>query len=240
MINVYYSPWHHLSVYDDRFLTYKDPEWLLENVISQSEKLNLTDNFFKCPAVIEQLKNTLVLKNTSDVHVKFENDHYQNLLQNPKLSSHVLINVKQPSVKNQRTINYSTNWVFFADKPLQMSTSVPFMHRVEHSKYGYYVPGIYDISKWFRPIEYAFQMWPDTNEFKSFEDEPLLYAKFHTNEKIKLHKFYMTKEIMDISLSCMGVKKFSNTKALDSLYKLFTSNNFDNKLLTKIKESVLV
>jgi hypothetical protein len=158
MINVYYSPWHHLSVYDDRFLTYKDPEWLLENVISQSERLNLTDNFFKCPAVIEQLKNTLVLKNTSDVHVKFENDHYQNLLQNPKLSSHVLINVKQPSVKNQRTINYSTNWVFFADKPLQMSTSVPFMHRVEHSKYGYYVPGIYDISKWFRPIEYAFQM----------------------------------------------------------------------------------
>jgi len=239
MINVYYSPWHQMGAYDERLMSYKEPEWLLNNLVPHSNKQNQTDNFFKCPAVVEHFKNTLILKNSSDVHVKFNGPHIINELENKKIHSPMLMNIKESSMNGRITINYSTNWIFFSDKPLQMSTSTAFAHKTEHSKFGFYVPGTYDISKWFRPVESAFQLWDNVGEFKSLEDEPLLYVKFHTDEKINLKKFYMTPEIHATSTSCIKYKMFSNNKSLNTLYKVFTQNKFQKRLLSEINKNLL-
>ena len=102
-----------------------------------------------------------------------------------------------------------------------------------------YVPGTYDISKWFRPVEFAFQLWPGVNEFKSVENEPLMYMKFNTEEKIKLHQFKLTDEINGYAKGCMAMKKFSKIKALNSLYDVFLGNKYNKELLELIKKNVI-
>ena len=239
MINVYWSPWHHFDVYHERNLSYDDPKWLIEEITKKSNRSNQADNFFKCPAAINQFKNTLVCRNTSDVDVEFVNGGIENRLQSPRINSQVLVSIKPASVLGARTICYSCNWVFFADKPVHITTSSPYAHRTDMNNYGYYVPGTYDISRWFRPVEFAFQMWDGVDEFRSKEGDPLIYVKFNTDEKINLQRFELTKEIYNISKSCMSLKKFSNIKQLNKLYDIFTRNKTNKLLLNEIKRNVL-
>lgn len=242
MINVYWAPWHHPSVYPDRFISYKDdPTWLIEKFTKNVNKGNRLDNFYKCPAFVDQVKNTLVLYNTSDIDVSItrENNIKNNLGDNLKNHSVNLFNIKAPSELDAHTVSYSCNWIFFADKPVTITTTPTYMHDSGLSKYGYYVPGTFDISKWFRPLEFAFQLWPGVFDFKSNESDPLLYVKFNTEEKINLQKFYMTQEIYDISNSCISFKKFSKVKALNRLYELFKSSGQQQRLLSKIRENLI-
>ena len=77
MINVYWAPWQGSNeTYNDRRLSYKQPTWLLEDMESLINHENVVDNFFKCPGVLNHLKNTLVLRNSSDIHVEFRNQHH--------------------------------------------------------------------------------------------------------------------------------------------------------------------
>lgn len=240
MINVYWSPWqNNLQTLEERMLSYKEPRWLVEEMEPSINHQNVVDNFFKCPAFVNQAKNTLVLHNTSDVHMKIENFNIVNQNKDPRNNSDVLFKVKSPSLKNSYTINYSCNWIFFADKPLHITTSVPYMHKTVHSDYGYYVPGTYDISKWFRPVEFAFQLWPGETEFRSVENEPLIYVKFNTDEKVKLHQFNTTNEIEAYSRACIHMKRFSKIKALNSLYEVFLGKKYNEQLLKLIKKNVV-
>lgn len=239
MINVYWTPWQSTKeTFSERVFSYKDPTWLLEELSDSINHENKVDNFFKCPGVLDHLKNTLVLRNTSDIHVRIENNCIA-VFNDERNHSSVLFQVKSPSVKNSFTVNYSCNWIFFADKPLTVTTSAPFMHRTVHSQYGYYVPGTFDISKWFRPVEFAFQMWDNVNEFRSVEGEPLIYVKFNTEEKINLKRFNITDEINTYAKGCMAMKKFSKIKALNSLYEVFLGNKADKHLINEIKKNLV-
>jgi hypothetical protein len=113
------------------------------------------------------------------------------------------------------------------------------MHKTELTNSGYYVPGTFDISKWFRPLEFAFQLWPGENNFKAAEDDPLLYVKFDTEEKLNLQEFYMTPEIYSISNSCISLKNFSRVKALNKLYDIFRGSGMQNKLLKEIQKNII-
>lgn len=240
MINVYWSPWQQSAeAYNERKFSYIDPEWLTEEISKCVNRENKVDNFFKCPGVIEHLKNTLILRSTSDIHMKIEHNRISSMISDEKSRSPQLFKVKQPSLLNSHTINYSCNWIFFADKPVTVTTSGAFMHKTSHTECGYYVPGTYDISKWFRPIEFAFQMWPDVNEFKAQEGEPLLYAKFNTDEPVKLHRFNLTDDINAYANNCMRMKGFSKIKSLNKLYDVFLRNKTNKLLLEEIKKNVV-
>ena len=120
-----------------------------------------------------------------------------------------------------------------------MESMHPFMHNTPVSKYGFYVPGGFDISQWFRPLEYAFQMWENCNDFKISQNDPLMYVRFNTLEKVELKKFYLTPELFDLSMSCVRIKSYWRQRNLGKLYDIFTQSKIQKKIIEEIKKNLM-
>ena len=242
MITIYWSPWYRdHKLYTENYLTHYEPVKVYTDLVKNKEECNIEDNFFNCHAFKNFCKNLYSLKNPYTVDLIYGHDGNA-ISRNPPKSGYDLAmtsRVKQPSIKNDLTINYSINWIFFADKPVHLQTLQPWMHKTEASKTSYYVPGTFDISKWFRPIETACQLFPGENTFKSIEGEPLIYANFLTDEPIILKKFYLTPELIDLSMSCTNLKYFKKFKSLNSLYKIFHKSLLQKKILKEIQKNII-
>lgn len=241
MITIYWSPWYRdHKIYTENYLAHYDLEKVYVDLVKNKEDQNIADNFFNCHAFKYFCKNLYSLKNPYTVDLIYENGRV--FSKNPPKTGYDLAmtsQVKHPSIKNSLTINYCTNWIFFADKPVYLQTMQPWMHKTEASKTSFYVPGAFDISKWFRPIEMACQLFPGENTFKSLEGEPLIYANFLTDEPIVLKKFYLTQELIDLSTSCTSLKYFKKFKSLNSLYKIFSTSLLQKKILKEIQNNVI-
>lgn len=241
MITVYWSPWYmNHDLYTENYLTHYEPEKVYTNLVKNKENSNIGDNFFNCHAFKNFCKNLYALKNPYTVDLIYENERVSS--RNPPKIGYDLAmtsQTKSPSVKNCYTINYCVNWIFFADKPVELQTMHPWMHRTDMSKTAYYVPGQFDISKWFRPVEVACQLFPEENTFTAQEEEPLIYANFITNEPIKLKKFFLTPELISLSTSCTHLKRFKTFKSLNTLYKVFNTNLLQKKILKEIQKNVI-
>lgn len=241
MITVYWSPWYRdHKVYAENYLAHYEPEKVYVDLVKQKEEKNIADNYFNCHAFKNFCKNLYSLKNPYTVDLFYEDGRAYS--KNPPKTGYDLAitsQVKQPSVKNSLTVNYCVNWIFFADKPLNLQTLQPWMHKTESSKTSFYVPGTFDISRWFRPIEMACQLFPGEITFKSLEGEPLIYANFLTDEPIVLKKFYLTPELIDMSISCISLKNFKKFKSLNSLYRVFNRTLLQKKILKEIQKNVI-
>jgi hypothetical protein len=241
MITIYWSPWYRdYKLYAENYLTHYEPEKVYPDLVKQKDEQNIADNYFNCHAFKNFCKNLYSLKNPYTVDLFYENGRAYS--KNPPKTGYdlaVTSQVKQPSIKDSLTINYCVNWIFFADKPVHLQTLHPWMHKTEASKTSFYVPGTFDISKWFRPIEMACQLFPGKTTFKSLEGEPLIYANFLTDEPIILKKFYLTPELIDMSISCTNLKHFKKFKSLNSLYKIFHKSLLQKKILKEIQKNVI-
>ena len=244
--NIYWSPWYQAEEpYNDHFLTHYPLENVYTDLLKTKESRNVVDNFFNCHAFKSFCKNMYMVRAPYDVNWRFLPDpngggRVESINPNPNIIDNSFIaSIKQPSVNGSLTINYSCNWIFFADKPVQIQTFAPWMHDPEIYKTSYYVPGMYDISQWFRPFELALQMKPGQTTLKSYEGEPVVYVKFHSDEPIKLQRFYLTESLINHSTSCVGLKKFKSFKNLKDLYKVFTNTFLQQRILNEIKDNII-
>ncbi len=246
MTTVYWSPWYQgEEPYIEHYLTHFPLEKVYDNLVKNKDNNNLTDNFFNCYAFKSFCKNLYSVKAPYDVNWKFLPDpngggRVESINPNPNIIDNSFVaSIKQPSVKGSLTINYSCNWIFFADKPVQIQTFAPWMHDPEIYKTSYYVPGMYDISQWFRPFELALQMKPGQTTLKSYEGEPVVYVKFHSDEPINIKRFYLTKNLINHSKSCMNLKGFKRFQNLRKLYKVFNNSFLRNRILKEIQQNVI-
>jgi len=177
MITIYWSPWYlDHKIYTENYLAHYEPEKVYVDLVKNKDEKNISDNFFNCHAFKNFCKNLYSLKNPYTVDLIYNSDG-KVISRNPPKTGYdlaVTSHIKQPSIKNDLTISYCVNWIFFADSSVNLQTLQPWMHKTEASKTSYYVPGTFDISKWFRPIEVACQLFQGENTFKSIEGEPLI------------------------------------------------------------------
>jgi len=241
MITVYWSPWYRdVNIYKENYLCYHDIDSVYSDLVKNKNEENISDNFFNCYAFKDTLKNMYCLRNPYSIDVTYQ--HGRTFSNHPKKVGFDLAMtslVKQSSVKNSLTINYCVNWIFFTEETLKIQTMHPSMHKTHLTDTAYYVPGSFDISQWFRPVEGAYQLFPGESTLKVNEGDPLMYIKFLTNEKIELKRFYLTQDLIDMSLSCTQLKNFKSFKGLDYLYKVFNKSLLRNKVLKEIKNNVI-
>jgi hypothetical protein len=104
---------------------------------------------------------------------------------------------------------------------------------------GYYIGGSMDIGQWFRPIEGATQLNPNVNTVSFKRNDPIAYVKFQTEEPVQLKRFYMTKEIEELSWGCIKYKKYEPRRTLPFLYDKFNKRGL-NKIITREIEKNVV
>ena len=173
-ITVYWAPFGEPQDYSKQFLSYRDPVKVLDSLKPAKNPTNKIDNFFNCPAFVNSVKNSFLFSSPTDTDVTFAGNQIVNNLNPDQHYDRNNLIPKQESMQNAFTVRYNANWIMFAEESVNIHATPAYLHRSVVNDSGFYVPGTFDISSWFRPFEYAFQMWPGQTRFKTVQDDPLL------------------------------------------------------------------
>ena len=237
MKTVYWSPFAIAEKYPSVQLLYNTPDPLLTDLTPRRNKEANGDNWFQCHAFQDSIKNTFILRLPFEVVFGLDKElgvfpigsQYQNNLE--------FVKIKQPSVLNAYTFAVRGNWIFWSEGPLTMTTSPAHYHQPVFD--GYYVGGSMDIGKWFRPVEGAIQLNESINTVQIKRNDPIAYVKFDTEERIQLKRFYMTKELEELSWGCVEYKQHDPHRGLQYLYDKFMNRGLHNVITQQIKGSVV-
>lgn len=241
-IKVYWCPHNDMMRYGtDISLRFQPPEKLINNIPNNVRQ----SNYYRCPAFSESIRNTYVIKsgvnlsfninfNTDDVHIDTDNPYlcklYFPLLYQPNESGQVL---------DDGFVQFGNGYMFFAEKPLIVSTCHPYLHHNTVTSNGNGLYGEYDCSAWLRPINSSFVLNSNKTQFNYIikEDDVTNYVKFHTKEKIELIKINYTNEIDRIAGSCNGLKIGGNGKItpLQKCYNYFQLHKHRKAILNEIQ-----
>jgi hypothetical protein len=239
MKTVYWSQWGNPIESTDMYLAYNDPVNLLHDLTLQSDKENKIDNFLLCPAFVNSVKNTFMFTSPTNADVTLSPPYIKNNLPPnvPFADSNFIY--KAPSIAGAETVRFKANWIFFCEDDLDMETMHPYMHKTPVTDAGYYVPGRFNISKWFRPVEYAFQMHKGVQDFKVSQEDPLIYVKFNTQDNVKLVRFNLSDDLYKLSESCIKFKQYWRQRNLTKLYEIFTRQKMKKRVIEEIKKNII-
>ena len=96
-----------------------------------------------------------------------------------------------------------------------------------------------DIGQWFRPIEGATQLNENVNTVSIKRNDPIAYVKFQTDEPVQLKRFYMTKELEELSWGCIKYKRYEPARSLPYLYDKFNKRGLHKVITKEIKRNVV-
>lgn len=244
-ITLYWAPAHGLGNQYDFSHLYPSPLSLYEELTSL--KVDLKDNrddYLRCPAVGNRLKKTFVFRTTTNTSVKIIDGSYiayefsseddmrrhqttVELLHKPTLNGHYLLNYMHPVI-------------FFTDAPsMTVSISPPYFQKTVHSEYGVIVPGEFDVAKWFRPMNFEFQLWEGVTELRVPAGEPIGYVECQTDARVVLKKFNLTQKLNRLSSSLIHVSPHRRFAKLSEKYKLFTNAKISGGILREIQDNLV-
>ena len=216
------------------------PENLYKEIKQKCAGNYTYENYMKCPAAVNELKNTYILKADNDYNVLIDRTKnfltFKNYNIQESLESNIVINGRDCS----DSFGITNSILLFSETSLEVSSLPPYLHKNSWGHLDVQVPaGIFDINKWFRPINPAFINFENKAEFFIKRGDPLLYLRFHTNEKVKLQEFRMTEKIYDIQQHCVHMKKFLPGKSLNFVYDLFLKRKYNKLLMKEIKNNLI-
>lgn len=202
-------------------------------------------NASRCPAIIDEGKNTFKINSPIDIDVTFNEDftrfeskypHDVNFLQHfiGPFGPDKVIQLAQPT------------YLFFCEEPMLMTQLPPYYEQSEFTNHCIGLSATYDISNWFRVVKPAFKLKDGSHKIAMDQNTALLYVKFNTEEKVKLVRFDATpfvkehNDIMNHMLSFKFHKKnpFVPTK-LSEGYEAFKRARYNKRIIKIIKENIL-
>jgi hypothetical protein len=243
-INVYIANGHPIdSIGNNWTYLYQKPETLFNTLYKdKAPVINKNLPYFSCPAVAEKFKKTLVFKNTIEGTVSYDfRDGKQDIqtLTKQGLNAFVLDN-RNPSINSGPLITFGMSYYMFAEESLPVYFTPPFFQKPGYTQDATILPGEFDIGNWFRPYNFEVQTWSQNGEISLKANEPIFYAEFKTDKKIKLHNFTLTNEIESYSVANRDSKKiFGFGQPLSEKYSIFKQYGVREKILTQIKKNLI-
>jgi hypothetical protein len=182
-------------------------------------------HFAHCPAFKSYYKNTYVIKSPIDIEISYD-ETTKNLNIFPQMQKFFDDNITHRGATIGDTdpflMSIGFNYLFIADEDCFMELIPASMHDSEFTASTRIINGVFNINKWYRPIEIAFEFKDNTKKLKIKRGEPLAYVRFTTKkeEKIKLqHKMFPEKTLEAVN-ACAYVKSLENRFSLETLYAL--------------------
>ena len=185
----------------------------------------------ECPAFVEQVRNTYVMKAPFDMTLFRSADGAGYKVGHSKFEEQRLIN------STHRHDDYIQaheiySWMLFSDTTVNVTVTPPFMH-------SGMLPSViagYDISKWYRPIGPSY-MLEGKNEHLIKSGTPVLYLSF--DRAVNFRKYLFNETLMRYSHSNVGLKFVKPKLSLNRLYAYFTNNKVNKAVSREIKRNLL-
>jgi hypothetical protein len=237
MTEVKYSFWYGKSSDVWKELAFFEPEPVFKLIASSRSK---NTKYLKCPAMQDYYSNCFLLRSPVDLTINISNqpngakfaaiDKYNQEFFDENIMIRYEEGYKHP------ILHISFFYVFYADKPLMIEQLSPSMHKTELQNNINIISGTYDISKWIRPVEFAFEVIDDTKPIVIKRGDPMYYVRFPTTDKINLVKEPISEDLSKVINSCTTLKDYVPNNTLEknysmgaSLIKLFKDKMFKKK-----------
>lgn len=189
-------------------------------------------DWIKCPAVGNILSKTHYVGHPIDISIEIKNNKIVKY-KNPEIST--LLNFR--TFDNQYSImDYLLSIHLFCEDQINANIMTPYL---DGNKNFFLVPGSYDISSWFRPINPSFLIKNENYDIDFIKGRPMMYISFSTQEKINFKEFYFTDTLKDISFEMVNFKKFNKRNKINNLYKLFNNKKVNKVVLKEIRKSII-
>lgn len=189
------------------------PEPLYKSV-AESRKGN---EFLRCPSVVDALRNTYVIRSPYDLTILvgqkgIKVQEYDQNFFNKHIVIHNL-DTQYPVLgippryvfipEENRSVHMRTLPLMF-NKPLAMGV----------------IPGIFDISRWIRPVEFAFEVYDTKEPITIKRGDPLFCIQFVAEEQVELEQGLVDDVIYKAISGCLHVKNVAPNMKLKQLYEL--------------------
>ena len=232
---IYWSP-ADFDLHHDWNILYKDPTILGANLRKKmSKNIDKRSNLFFCPAVKDLTNRVAVIKSPMTCHYKIVDNEFKPISKN-------FINITFPHTSNFKDnilFQFAHSFVFFSEENVKMIFSSPYFSNSPHLKYGSVIPGMFNISSWFRNVNFEFNLWNNVTEFKIMKNEDMAYVYFDSEHEIELKRFDFTERLLRITKTCATAATWEKFIPLIDRYKRFKEAKFKQIILKEIKQNLL-
>ena len=221
---------------EKEWLRAKEPESIYKNFIKNIK--NKKTDIAICPSIKEEMQNIFSLKSLYDYSFKIDekiNAAWSELYDQEFYDKHVQIRSIEDSL-----CSFQQEFIFFTEeKKLEMSAGMtPYLENNNIIEKCILIPGIFDIGKWFRPLDFAFYLKNNGKDFKIEENEVFQYIRFHSNKKIIFKQFIMNEKLNNFSKSFVRSKSFRKGK-MRSMDDYYLMAKHKKNIIKEIKKNLV-
>ena len=202
---------------------------------------NQQDGYPRCPSVRDFFTNLYGLKSVYDYRIDFDLDS-NNSIRSGDYSSEFL---QQLQIRNLDSALFSwmTNYVFFTDADsLKIEITPAFMENNDFVNKTILISGVFDIGKWYRPIDCAFHLKNRKSSVQFLMKDMIMYLRFRTDKKINFKYFTYSLGLHEFTAQLMTIKDFKydikETSTLSYYYNIFAKRKFKKKVLEMIRSNL--
>lgn len=223
----------------DWSLSYVPPYSLYKEVVDNVNKDNPGTSMLACPAFKGMSSNMFILSSTGGIDYTY--DKKEQVFKNNLGENFIGLRPNRLANMNDRAhLAISFGWFFFCEEPLEFELTSPYFSDAPHLSQGSIVPGSFDISKWFRPINAEFVLKSGVTRFAIAPYEPMAYLKLKTDRKIVFKRFIADTELCGIASTCTRSSLlFGSNLPLIDRYSQFLNTGTNKKVLYHIKKNLV-
>lgn len=231
-INVYWAST------ENEWMRAKEPEpvskLFYNKKIADTNNPNINLNY--CPGFNQNLKNLYAVRSIYDYSITIQDSiPFSKFYDQKFYDDHVLIR----SI-DKKIISFRNGLIFFSDSDsLEMTAyEYPLFEQNEITKRCIPISGMFDIGKWFRPLEFPFLLKENFDTFVVNYDDILYYLRFHTKEKIIFKQFFMTERLSHMKDSSINIT-LNKTKFFKGFDNIYNKMKLKPLILKEIKANLL-
>ena len=198
----------------------------------------------RCPAVIDELKNTFVIRSPIDFHLDY--DLNGEVISNSNYDMQFTAEYLGPPNAEKIHQVQDPCYFFFCEEDLTLTQLPPYYEENEFTKHCLQLTGTFSISRWARTVAPAFKFKKDSSVYDVKRGDIICYFKFNTSDNIKLQKFNGNKMFQDplgVPMQCLRYREFKKNPfiptSLTESYNAFQKSRFNKKMMQYIKENLL-
>jgi hypothetical protein len=214
----------------------------LESVLKSVTKIRQTE-YIKCPAFIDYYKNCFLVRSPFDITLDVKKDekgkkYFSTEDKKTKFyDDNVTDRIKENSLFSMLSIEYGFTFYSSSSLVIEQIPAMLHMHEAEFLKNIMMIQGTFDIGKWYRPVNYAFEIIDDNKSINIKRGDPLFYIRFLTKEKINFVYDFDNIHVDKLVSSCTTVKSFFPSLKMEDNYNMakYIIKNFKNKIFKKSK-----
>ncbi len=230
---IYWAP-----VWDDDkdwTILHEQPQTLFDVLRKDVNRdISRLDNVFLCPSFSNLVRRIIPIIFPFDAKYILKD---QNII--PDSKHYLDIETRPSSFKNCMNFIPSYRYIFFSEEDVNITLSSPYFSNSPHMKYGRVTPGSFNISKWFRAVNFEITLWQESDKIEFKKGEHFAYVHFDTQNDIEFVQFTMIDELHKILRVCGTSSTWAPQESLCTRYDRFDKSNLNKIVLREIKKNIV-